>query len=68
MESNDSPQIPDKGETSDILGLPLGVPLKNLRIWMALTERHDVVLQHVFVQGRAHVAREKWEDVCGGCS
>ena len=24
MESNDSPEIPDRGETSDILGLPSG--------------------------------------------
>ena len=24
MQSNDSPEIPDKGETSDIPGLPLG--------------------------------------------
>ena len=24
MESNDSPEIPDRGETSDIPGLPLG--------------------------------------------
>ena len=26
MESNDSPEIPDRGETSDISGLPLGEP------------------------------------------
>ena len=26
MESNDSPEIPDKGETSDIPGLPSGGP------------------------------------------
>ena len=25
MESNDSPEIPDRGETSDIPGLPSGV-------------------------------------------
>ena len=25
MESNDSPEIPDRGGTSDILGLPSGV-------------------------------------------
>ena len=25
MESNDSPEIPDRGETSDILSLPSGV-------------------------------------------
>ena len=24
VESNDSPEIPDRGETSDILGLPVG--------------------------------------------
>ena len=27
VESNDSPEIPDRGETSDIPGLPSGVPL-----------------------------------------
>ena len=27
VESNDSPEIPDKGETSDIPGLPSGGPL-----------------------------------------
>ena len=26
MESNDSPEIPDRRETSDIPGLPSGVP------------------------------------------
>ena len=26
MESNDSPEIPDRGETSDIPGLPSGGP------------------------------------------
>ena len=25
MESNDSPEIPDRGETSDIPGLPSGI-------------------------------------------
>ena len=29
MESNDSPEIPDRGETSDIPGLPSGVAKKN---------------------------------------
>ena len=28
MKSNDSPEIPDRGETSDIPGLPSGVQLK----------------------------------------
>ena len=28
MESNDSPEIPDRGETSDIPGLPSGVKLR----------------------------------------
>ena len=28
MESNDSPEIPDRGETSDIPGLPLGDKIK----------------------------------------
>ena len=27
MESNDSPEIPDRGETSDIPGLPSGVQI-----------------------------------------
>ena len=32
VESNDSPEIPDRGETADIPGLPLGVclPVKHL--------------------------------------
>ena len=30
VESNDSPEIPDRGETSDIPGLPLGVLKKNI--------------------------------------
>ena len=29
MESNDSPEIPDKGETSDIPGLPSWVVMEN---------------------------------------
>ena len=29
MESNDSPEIPDRGETSDIPGLPSGEKKKN---------------------------------------
>ena len=28
VESNDSPEIPDRGETSDIPGLPSGVILE----------------------------------------
>ena len=28
MESNDSPEIPDRGETSDILGLPSGAYIR----------------------------------------
>ena len=28
MESNDSPEIPDRGETSDIPGLPSGAVFK----------------------------------------
>ena len=34
MESNDSPEIPDRGETSDIPGLPLGVVLTSSAMWM----------------------------------
>ena len=30
MESNDSPEIPDRGETSDIPGLPSGELLRTL--------------------------------------
>ena len=30
MESNDSPEIPDRGETSDIPGLPSGARKDNL--------------------------------------
>ena len=30
MESNDSPEIPDRGETSDIPGLPSGIPSGHL--------------------------------------
>ena len=29
MESNDSPEIPDRGETSDIPGLPSGEMVSN---------------------------------------
>ena len=29
VESNDSPEIPDRGETSDIPGLPSGFPQKH---------------------------------------
>ena len=30
MESNDSPEIPDRGETSDIPGLPSGASTREL--------------------------------------
>ena len=30
VESNDSPEIPDRGETSDILGLPSGRVLQKM--------------------------------------
>ena len=30
MQSNDGPEIPDRGETSDIPGLPSGVVTKTL--------------------------------------
>ena len=30
VESNDSPEIPDMGETSDIPGLPSGVSIKGI--------------------------------------
>ena len=33
MESNDSPEIPDSGETSDIPGLPSGVCFGNIDIF-----------------------------------
>ena len=33
VESNDSPGIPDRGETSDIPGLPSGVAVKG---WMMM--------------------------------
>ena len=32
MESNDSPEIPDRGETSDIPGLPSGVWLQTIHL------------------------------------
>ena len=31
VESNDSPEIPDKGETSDIHGLPSGANIKQIK-------------------------------------
>ena len=34
MESNDSPEIPDRGETSDIPGLPSGVVLEEIVTYM----------------------------------
>ena len=34
VESNDSPEIPDRGETSDILGLPSGeIQLYKHSLW-----------------------------------
>ena len=39
MESNDSPEIPDRGETSDIPGLPSGAGLKETFIKRYIAER-----------------------------
>ena len=36
MESNDSPEIPDRGETSDIPGLPSGVNMRRLNLYYVL--------------------------------
>ena len=50
MESNDSPEIPDRGETSDIPGLPSGVPSvspllkKHIRLGHAGIVDHSVDL------------------------
>ena len=38
MESNDSPEIPDRGETSDIPGLPSGGNTRTLRAARKLKE------------------------------
>ena len=38
MESNDSPEIPDKGETSDIPGLPSGAVLTQVNNIHTLTQ------------------------------
>ena len=58
MESNDSPEIPDRGETSDIPGLPSGVgtekcvrcacAVDDIQIFYAAYASHTVVyLNHV---------------------
>ena len=50
MESNDSPEIPDRGETSDIPGLPSGTMLREKagdndnHIMM----RHDLIARTVY--------------------
>ena len=36
VESNDSPGIPDRGETSDISGLPSGVAVKGQMMMMMM--------------------------------
>ena len=45
MESNDNPEIPDKGETSDIPGLPSGAPLwgekKKKILWRKISTKKD---------------------------
>ena len=42
MESNDSPEIPDRGETSDIPGLPSGASQLERRVRDTVhTERQD---------------------------
>ena len=40
MESNDSPEIPDRGETSDIPGLPSGASLETDRGHREILEGH----------------------------
>ena len=56
MESNDSPEIPDRGETSDIPGLPSGGRQRkrwedNIRKWTGLEFAESQ---------RAMEKREKW--------
>ena len=45
MESNDSPEIPDRGETSDIPGLPSGVMERKGR---NETNLHEPTMVHIF--------------------
>ena len=46
MESNDSPEIPDRGETSDIPGLPSGVTLQKNLILNILVISHTHTASH----------------------
>ena len=45
MESNDSPEIPDRGETSDIPGLPSGAWHSGCAINVALTAMMYTILE-----------------------
>ena len=49
MESNDSPEIPDRGETSDIPGLPSGAEAETTRMGNIETTKARVFLPAVAV-------------------
>ena len=49
MESNDSPEIPDRGETSDIPGLPSGYEEKRRVSYIAFNYRQQAVFLFCFV-------------------
>ena len=55
MESNDSPEIPDRGKTSDIPGLPSG-DLVNTNTISANEDQHDL---HMHIDG--HMDRQNTE-------
>ena len=63
MESNDSPEIPDRGETSDITGLPSRRRLQ----WFGHVSRSSglakTILQGTVKRGRRQGGqRKRWED------
>ena len=44
MESNDSPEIPDRGETSDIPGLPSGENEGVAKGKMSITQKEGIII------------------------
>ena len=46
VQSNDSPEIPDRGETSDIPGLPSGGTAANTASWVSISLEQPQILSH----------------------
>ena len=57
MESNDSSEVPDRGETSDIPGLPSGVFYTTRWTLLAKTSSYLVLLAAVYGKRRCFVKR-----------